>query len=203
MFTIRVTTTRRELERSIRYAADEQIPFATAKTLTQLARIGRDASRARLPRVFTMRSRGLPKGIDFQRAEKRDWPRQRAYVGLKPWAGFLALHERGGVKRGERGHRIAVPTRIVKRTGRGAVVKSQRPSSILRRKGGRIDEQARVRLSSPRRRGASIFYTLHARVRVERAPFLREPVERAVRKLYARRLARNLADALATRRRRR
>lgn len=120
--------------------AHDQLPFATAVALTRVAQDARDQERRQLGRTFTLRSRRrVEMGIQINRAEKSDWPRCRAEVGLRD--DFMAKHVTGGEKTPKPGTRhVAIPTRIVQRTASGGVVLRQRPKSIRRRPGGFVTD---------------------------------------------------------------
>lgn len=133
---IDISTNAPELSAAFAKLANDQLPFATAVALTRVAVDARDQERRVLGRTFTLRSRKrVEGGIQINRAEKKDWPRCRAEVGLRDE--FMAKHVTGGEKTPKPGGKhVAVPTRIVQRLPSGGVVTRQRPKPVLQRPGG-------------------------------------------------------------------
>lgn len=180
--------------------AEKQMPFAVAAALTDTARQARDELRKNLPKHFKVRNPSVTRGIQYKPASKRDNP-PTALVHTEPWAGFLTLHVTGGVKHA-RGGRVAVPTRIVKRTGKGRIKKAQKPRPLRERKGleeGKLAKgQVVVRGVRSAPKGLSIFYHLvrGARIRA-RWPLLQETEAVVKRELPANFKAR-MAHAVAT-----
>lgn len=127
-----VTTNAKGLQRALQVVFRAQIPFATAWALTAVAGDARDYTRRRLDSHFTIRNPRTRRGITINPALKSQWPRPFAEVGTRdPW---MPQHVTGGLKQPERGAKgVAVPTRIVTRTGSGAVKPSQKPK-VLRDK---------------------------------------------------------------------
>ena len=99
-------------------ARRRQLPFAAAKSLTQLADHGRDTMLAEIAGTFEVKNKSLVSkragAVRITPAKKRDWPnRMFADVHLMPWAGFLARHEKGGTVRFNGPHRHSIPTGFV------------------------------------------------------------------------------------------
>lgn len=187
---------------AVRLWATDQMPFAAAAALTDTAKDAAAEVRARMGEHFELRNKGLKNAVAHQPASKRDQP-PTAYVGLRPWAAFLALQVTGGVKRGKAG-RVAVPTRIVRRGATGRVPKRHLPRTLRDSKGfvpGELEQRERIVV---RRRGAAgrvgIFFHLVGQARIR----ARWPFEREVREVAAARLpghfARRAEQALKPRR---
>lgn len=205
---IGITVDARELRRAAKRFGSlgrSQLPFATAKALTQTAKDARDAVQRQLPQSFEVRNRGLKRAITFQGAKKRDDP-QTAYVGTRPWADFLTLHAIGGVKRGQRGHRLAIPTRVVRRTASGRVRKSQKPRVLRSRRGFAQKEvegpRGQIAVRTKRNRGRAIFFILRRRARIRKSWPFETQVQKSVRVFFPMRFRRALRDAVATAKRR-
>lgn len=129
-----VQTNARQLAELMLTLKREQVPFAFAVALTRVAFEGRDEVRGKLRTHFTLRNQRVRQGIQVNRAEKTDWPRPVAEVGTLDE--FMAPHVEGGVKRPQMGaSHIAVPTKIVTRTGTGAVKASEKPTPLRARRG--------------------------------------------------------------------
>jgi len=182
-----------------RHLAKKQLPFATARGLTEIAKLdAAPAVRKDLPSRFTTR-RDLGPAITIVPASKRAWPKPVAYVATKSWAAFLTPHWKGGTKRGKKGHRIAVPTRIVRRTSGGKIPKPKTPRRVLALKssftrGGRIEKKR------TKRKPLGIFYHLTAEARIRKAWPIDRVVADAVRRRGPRRLRSSLIRAVRARR---
>lgn len=184
--------------------ADRQLPFATAAALTDTARSARGVLREGMPRFFKVRNRGVANAVNYKPADKHS-REPTALVHTEPWAEFLTLQVVGGIKRGTHGNRVAVPTRIVRRTASGRVPKTLKPRPLRRRKGleeGKLERgQIVVRGVRTVPDGLSIFYHLVRGARIK----ARWPFEEEVAAVVARELGRNfekrLDQALRTARR--
>ena len=197
-FSVQVESNLDDTSRWVRALATKELPFATAAALSDTARAATERLQDSLSETFTLRNRGLRRGIRWKRAEKRDWPRPYALVYVAPWAGFLALHATGGIKRPVRGAKtVAVPTSRVRRTSSGRVRKSDRPGTIMRRATGEIGTIRRtlvVRIRGGRRlsKRVGVYYTLKSQVMIKpkwRASLL---VDGSVRMQFAHALVRRL-----------
>ena len=136
-----------------------QLPFATAVAQTKTIRDAQRAIQGSAFSRFKLRRKTFPRhAIQMERANKSDFPNSKATVYVRPKYPMLELQEKGGTKRGKGGHRIAVPTRIVRMKGSGGPVALQRPKSIGARKGAEEIEGQLVHRTKRRRIG--IFYTL-------------------------------------------
>ena len=149
----------REASDWLRAARARQIPFATAVAQTKTIRDAQRAIQGSAFSRFKLRAKNLPRvAVKMERAQKTDFPNSKATVYVPKSFAFLELQEKGGTKRGKSGHRIAVPTRIVRTKSRGGPIKSQRPRAIGSRKGAKEIEGQLVHRTKRRRLG--IFYTL-------------------------------------------
>jgi hypothetical protein len=200
---VRIDT--RELERQAKAFGDlaaRQAPFAIARGLSELAKGGSVHVQRQLRRSFKVRNRGLTKAIAWNGARKNDAP-PTAHVGVRPWAAFLRLQSEGGTKRGKHGHRIAIPTSLVKRGRGGRVKKPDKPRTLRAHKGLKKGELDEGRIAVKKRgKKRSIYFVLRASVKIKaRWPF-REQVFDHVRRNYGHTMTRSLRDALRTARRR-
>lgn len=180
----------------------KQLPFATAKSLTDTAFDARkhvvDVS---WPRAVTVRNRRfMGAAMRVEKATKRTLT---ARLFDKLGRASVGLHATGGTKR-PRGRSIAVPTKHVNRTGSGRVRKSQTPRAVLSSSKGfktRLrsgDEAILQRQGGKKSRRVKVLYTLHPSARIRRRfPFERD-VERVVRRRYPQHFIRNMRRALAT-----
>lgn len=180
--------------RELEALADRQLPFALAASLTDTARQARDEVRSRMPKHFKVRNESVRNAVQFMPADKRD-PEPTALVHTQPWAGFLTLQVTGGTKRAHLG-RVAVPTRIVRRSARGRILKSLKPRPLRLRRGleaGKVAEGVivvrGVRMAPP---GLSIFYHLVRGARIK----ARWPLEAEVRAVVVARFPGNFTTRL-------
>ena len=186
-FKTKVESTAGKVARQVGNLTLSQLPFATAKSLTQTAQLARDHVRLNMRRHFTTRSKRPARGVTIQAAQKRDWPWQKARVGTRD--AFMAEHVTGKIRRPKKSKTLAVPTRLVKRTSTGKVRKAQKPRTILAKEGGHV-ESRQVRLRRPRARGqakrVSIFFLLKREVKIrKRWPFQEEVNEKAAQECGA------------------
>lgn len=188
------------VRRSLELFATDQLPFALAAALTDTAREARDFARERLGSHFKLHNRQLGQAVHYLPASKRAHPIEAAVV-VRPWAGFLAEHAIGKVRRPAR-RAIAVPTRIVRRTSTGRVPASLKPRALGARKGFdpvAYRDLARIVVHRPGKLG--LFFFLKHSVKIRKDWPLREEVAEVVRARLAVNFARRAEQALATRRR--
>ncbi len=160
-------------------------------------------------RTFTIRSRGLLRAVVSTRSTKRDRPLE-VTVGVrddaKLGAGFLADHVTGARRRARGGHRVAVPTSAIKRTGTGKIPKGKRPRNVLRKPKGFLEEDRRPPVIGERRgRGGrgkpSILFTLHDFVRIREVWAFERISRRAFDKRFPEAFRAEFLKAITTRRR--
>lgn len=187
-----VKTNAGELVRYLRELEQREIPFAMSVALNRTAVRIRDRVRAELPRRYTIRKPGVLRGWQVRASSKRQWPRLRAVVGSRDY--FWTLHATGGIKRPARGS-VAIPTRAVRRTKRGAIGKAQRPGALIAKGRARVDQDAgAIRATkTTKRRPLSLLYLLRRQVRIPKTL----PLEEIAREEVARRLPREFRRAMS------
>lgn len=118
--------------------AREQIPYATAQTLTELAFMGQRMAKLEATRDLNLRNRFSQTGIQVNKAAKADWPNQSAEVGIEERRSYLIDHITGGKRQGGT-HGRAILAQEELRNPRGRVMRKDRPAAMLRGnyKGGR------------------------------------------------------------------
>ena len=104
----------------------QQVPFATAKALTQTAAAIQKEVRAELPQRFILRNDWVRQGIRIVPATKG---RLRAEVFSRD--AFMSLQESGGDKRPKSGNNLAIPL-AARRTKRGLINKADLPANLGR-----------------------------------------------------------------------
>jgi len=198
-----VKTNAGQVARELRHLARDQVPYAAARALGDLAILGRDAARKDMRRAFTVRKGNLEKAVGHVKARKKDWPHNlHSAVTVQEWADFLAHHVTGKVRR-PRGKKLAVPTRFVhrKRTSTGRVPKGLSPRGTMAKPSGYIEEGAIRRRRGKRARiRVAILHHLVPAVRIKpRWPFPKL-VRKAVAGEFSPAFRRRFREALATRR---
>jgi hypothetical protein len=183
--------------------AKDQVPFAAAVTLKRLAWQAVDLARAEMPKRFTLRNRGLPRGItaDPPRGpNKREWPNLKMHVAITEMARFLALQETGGRKKARGGGRIAIPTLMVHkehRTAKGKLKQIVRPEKLPDRYeiGGVLRANTNI---LPK--GLTMFYLLRPSAQIEPRLNLRKDVGTTVAQSHDEIFAKELEAAIRSRR---
>jgi len=199
----RVETNAAQVRRQLRHLAQDQVPYAMARALGDVAIRGRDAARRDMRRAFTVRKGNLEKAVGHVKARKKDWPHNlHAAVTVQEWADFLAHHVTGKRRR-PRGKKLAVPTRFVhrKRTSTGRVPKGLSPRGTMAKPSGYIEDGAIRRRRGKRARiRVAILHHLVPSVRIRpRWPFY-QLVRKATRGRLAPAYRRRMLEAVATRR---
>src|SRR5690348_6020195 len=85
----------------------KQIPFVTAKSLTNLAGEVQKAHTKQLSRTFRIRNRYVANSFRTEMAKKSDWPYCYAKEGSQ--LDFMRLQSVGGMKTDKRGLPLGVP----------------------------------------------------------------------------------------------
>jgi hypothetical protein len=190
------------LKRSFQHMRDQQIPFATAKALTDTAREADEAVTRELPQRFTIRNQHLARGIRYRGASKT---RLTATVfSVDP---FMVIHETGGEKRSiqgrvfDYGKFLAIPV-DARRNKRDIVDKRDWPENliepfVLKAKDGRrylavrsitIAKRAQsvrtARGKQRRKSGLRLMYLLVDRVRITARFGFNETVKRTVSRRF-------------------
>lgn len=205
---VRVESTAPELSLRLRRLARQQLPFATARALTDIAQLARDEQRGAMSRRFKIRNQRVVRGITIQRAEKKDWPKTFALVGTRD--PFIARHEAGGVQRPTRASpgdglaRFAVPTRVVvgRRTKGGKVPASLRPRRVLRSGAAFLTDEGIVLRRKRRKTLGELgtLFTLHRTIKLKRSLRLAETVTEVAAREYPAAFAKRIRQALESRR---
>ncbi len=127
---VQVTSNAGELERQFGLIAREQLPFATAKALTELAFMGQRESKTELARAMELRNRYSTSGIQVEPATKAQWPRSEAQVGIDEGRSYLIDHVTGGKREGGTHGRAILEAEDL-RSSAGRVAKGKRPAALI------------------------------------------------------------------------
>jgi hypothetical protein len=185
----------RGFERWSSSAIVRQVPFATAKALTQLAVPARDKVRSDLPHHFHLRSGWTARGVQAVPARKSDYPNSFAVVGSRDE--WMVIQETGGVKRPAHTDLLAIPTKrqTWRRSASGRMPKAQRPKALIR--GGKAFQQGDLIMQRDPPFG--VLYFLRPRAQLEARFEFRPTVETLVKARYSFVFRRALDDALRPR----
>lgn len=102
---LNVTSNADQVARSLK-RAQRQIPFATARALTETAKDGRKAEQRRLERVLDRPTPFTKRGVAIRSASKRQLRARIFYKDVQ--AGYLEILEKGGTRTPE-GRALLVP----------------------------------------------------------------------------------------------
>lgn len=101
---VELTVDLSDFERRMSRLARDQVPFATALTLTRVTLHARDELREDLPNHFVIRNRWTERGVVAKTASKRDL---EAIVGHRDE--YMARQATGGTKRPKSASLVAIP----------------------------------------------------------------------------------------------
>ena len=139
---MRVQVDQKDFQKDLSALQREHFPFAMAKTLTQLAKLGQGAARAQTKKVFRLHTEFIPNGIRISPARKAEVRAGggEAAVYTADDIDFMVPHEEGGTKK-PRGQALAIPSFPAQRTTpdlktkTGKVRAKYMPRKLLERKG--------------------------------------------------------------------
>lgn len=132
MSTVSVTTNARLLAHVLGDVRGDQIPWATAKALTELAFTAQRAERSELARSMHLRNRFSQSGLQVNRAEKADWPATYAEIGIEERRSYLIDHVTGGKRQGGTHGRAILEDESLRSSG-GRVPAGKRPAALIAR----------------------------------------------------------------------
>ena len=129
--------------RALTELEEKQWPFAMAKTLTSLAKLGNQSVRKVTKQKFNLRSeRFTLKGITIRPAKKADVKIGKGFseVYTKPRVSqYMAHHEPGAQRTPIRSRTIAIPAKDLKkkqfRSAKGRVKKQNSPKNLIKQAG--------------------------------------------------------------------
>ena len=190
-----------------------QVPFATAKALTQTAVAIQKEVKAQLPERFILRNNWVQQGIRIVAATKS---RLRAEVYSRD--AFMGIQETGGDKRPKSGSNLAVPL-AARRTKRGLINKADLPQNLGRAeymitRGGKevarrgregaafrfTAADGRVYLALRRGNRLELMYLLTPRASVKRALGLRDTGQRMYVNTFNKLFGASIKEALRSQR---
>ena len=171
--------------------AKRQMPFAISRAINDVAIDARRNVVQKFPRHFKVRRKNLAKSAIWVKRSHKNQKPITAIVGTRKWAEFLTLQAIGGTKKAKRGHRLTIPTRLVKRTSTGRIRKADKPRTLRDKPGFQakeLEEKQRITVRPKRRRKTTgklgIFSLLRKRVKIRK----RWPIRREVKEVAARRI---------------
>lgn len=212
---INIKSNARQIAAILGGVAREQIPFATARALTDMAFEGMREAKTDLAESLTLRNRFSVGGIQVNRAEKSAWPKITAEVGIEERRSYLIDHVLGGKRSPKSSPFKAVPQiGPVKRTGSGKIRGNQRPGQLLKRVNvnsrksaytyrlmRRGDAEALLRWEKGRTEPV-VLYWFSRKVDIDREFRMDAVVQAVVASDYERAFVRRLQQAISSSRRR-
>ena len=184
------------------FSIDKQLLFATAKTLTQIAKQGQAAAIEDIKSELTTRSEwylpGRKFGVRIKGATKTSLSAQ-VYSG----ADWLAATEAGETHTPSGGRSsIAVPTSAIQPTGREIIRKPLRPRGSRLKKAFVIKTHSGQRLLvkrvGPRPQDLQVLYVLETKARRPKRNPMTKAVERTVTQRFGPTFAENFRQAIKT-----
>ena len=137
---IKVKVDFRETVKQLNKLEKKQVPFATAKSLTELAKIGQRAVRNNLDKKFELRAKSfIKRNIRIIPAKKRDVNKLKAFSAVytdDKITKFMVIHEEGGIRKSTQSKRLSIPStdlqKLQFRKSTGAVKKKYQPRTLLK-----------------------------------------------------------------------
>lgn len=137
MIELDIDSNAEDFRRKFGALAERQIPFAVARSLTNLANDARSEIIAQFPKVFRLRNRRTLTSVITERANKTDSISvMQSLVAIRdPW---IAQHDTGRDKTPQRGPSLFIPTGrgaaqgSLTRGASGATKTAFKPSAIIR-----------------------------------------------------------------------
>jgi hypothetical protein len=129
---VEITSNAHALAHALGDVHGEQIPFATALALTEVAFNVQRQEKSEMARALELRNRFSQGGVQVSRAEKSDWPVTYAEVGIEQRRSYLIDHIAGGKRQGG-SHGRAILEQADLRSGSGKVPAGKRPRAMIER----------------------------------------------------------------------
>ena len=127
---ISVSSDAAQLARALGDTYGTQIPFATARALTDVAFGVQRQEKRGLELALTLRNKFSTSGVQVNPAEKSDWPSTYAEVGIEERRSYLIDHVTGGTRQGGR-HGRAILEEEGLRSASGRVPAGKRPAALV------------------------------------------------------------------------
>lgn len=156
---ITVSTNASQLAHALGDVYGDQIPFATALALTDVAFKVQRVEKSEMAKALTLRNKFSQGGIQVNAAEKSDWPATYAEVGIEERRSYLIDHVLAGKRQGGT-HGKAILEQDSLRGSTGRVPAAKRPGAIIAA-AKRAQQQAGLNRAFGARRGKD-----------KRAPFI-------------------------------
>jgi hypothetical protein len=176
-----------------------QLPFAIASAQTKTAVAARKAIQKDAFKRFKLKNKRFPRiAIHVKEAAKHDFPKSVAMIFVEKKHKYLALQERGGTKRSGSGHRLAIPTRLVRKTKGGKVMANNTVTKIRNRKETRVNEEAQTVSSRKKSGQGGIWYLLRRRAKIKPVFKFEDTGTAEIKRAYPGIFTKQLRKAIAT-----
>ena len=196
-FSVVVNSNADDVKLRLKALRENQLPFGIALAQTRTAIAARKAIQKNAFDRFKLKNRGFPKiAISIREAAKHDYPKSEALIFVKKTHAYLELQERGGIKK-KIGKRLAIPTRIVKKTAGGKIRAAQTVGKLRDKKKTFVDKDAQV-VWRTKKRPIGIFYLLRRRARIKPVFRFEEVGTETIRAEYPAIFRKSLKHAIKT-----
>jgi hypothetical protein len=195
---IKIEFQEKRLRRWFDDLAEKQVPFATSVALNNTAFDARKALIAQFPRIFTVRSKWINKGLRVEKSHKTNLEAAIGHLDE-----YMARQAKGGTKTATKSF-VGVPVRA-RKTPKHKTTRAKWPGRLLRKKkhfikplsaGGALGLFKIVGgKKNPR---LELWYVLAERVKVPKRWPLQKTVEQVVREKFAANAAEAMRRALKT-----
>lgn len=127
-----ITTNATQLAHALGDVYGKEIPFATARALTDVAFGVQRVEKSEMARALTLRNKFSQSGVQVNPAERRDWPNTQAEVGIERRRSYLIDHVTGGKRPGGK-HGRAILEQEDLRSKSGRIPSGKRPGAMIER----------------------------------------------------------------------
>jgi hypothetical protein len=200
-FRISAQTNIDQITRGLTRTQRKQIPFATSKSLNDIAFKARTLVINKIwPKAFQVRNRSFPKAaFRIRKSKKAPSPALATPAVLFDQLGrdYLKRHTTGGRKTARDGRHIAVPSSNLKRGAKG-VRKGFRPREALDRDDTFKNRKGNAILQRQKGGKVKVLYVLTHSARIDKRFRFFEDIEKMYRARFPFIFARNLRNALRT-----
>ena len=207
---VEVKSNATQLGKALGAVGKKQIPYAIAATLNDLAFDSMREAKSELAESMDLKNKFSQSGIQINKADKKDWPKARAEVGIEERRSYLVDHVTGAKRTGNATHGVAVLQDTTLRSKTGRVPKGKKPGAMLktgrRMKGGskpfiikKSDGQELIAMRTGKQRyPLQILYAFNRSVKIDKEFAMDEIIRSEVAAGYDRAFNKRMKQALAT-----
>lgn len=127
---ISVSSNAAQLAHALGDVYGKEIPFATARALTDVAFGVQRVEKSEMAQAMKLRNKFSQSGVQVNAAERSDWPAIHAEVGIEQKRSYLIDHVTSGTRQGGK-HGRAILEQEGLRSGSGRVPAGKRPAALI------------------------------------------------------------------------